>query len=750
MALEYLPLTLHHLIQSQAKMPVERVVDIAHQVALGLEAAREQGIIHRDIKPQNILIGPEGTTKVTDFGISRAADLSTMTRTGMIMGTPHYMSPEQAKGQRVDIRSDVYSLGVVIYQMLTGNLPFEADTPWEVIRRHIEVKPSPVRQLRSDTPRSVEHVVSRCLEKEPGRRYVTPLDLAQALEQAIPRLVAPAPQPQVVPPPPPPAPPRPLTPPPAPPPTPAPPPRAAAPVIQNPSTFIRAWESAVRAQRRGPLWARFVGLFAFLAVLGGSIYFGLSNLSTDPVAPAVVSVLVDPGAPAEAIYPAADGGEFRILMPEGIVDQPHIVTIRPVTEVQAASQGNVEIARAFQVDLVTLEGTVVEGARFDRRVIITTDYTEDDLLKADGDPQRLALVWFNEGRGLWDILPTIVDSTARTLTVGADHFSLFGVGVLRTFALPTPVPTAMSVPATPMPTRAPPAPTAGVVTFRGHSYLIVHESMSWAEANRHARSLGGHLVTINDEEEHLFVAELARSHRFVHLFIGLSDEADEGHFVWANGEPLVYTNWNSGEPNNAGLGENYVNLEQKYGFRWNDHPDFNIGWPFLVEFEGLDAGIEYESIKTAVVSMMVDNGLPTLPNPVSAIASPCTTGTQDMAAFPDSSSVIAVDKINDPNGTPYVEGVDPLGDKAGFILYSHDTLAGDDQVQLVNYVAGSTTTYCYRVNATGAVFKYDKDGSLLNSPPPPPIPAIPTPAATATPVPAVTAVPREAPRPHPL
>ena len=249
MALEYFPLTLHHLIQAQTKMPVERVVDIAHQVALGLEAAREQGIIHRDIKPQNILIGPEGTTKVPDFGISRAADLSTMTRTGMIMGTPYYMSPEQAMGLRVDIRSDVYSLGVVMYQMLTGELPLEADTPWEVIRRHIEVKPRPVRQLRSDTPRPVEQVVTRCLEKEPGKRYVTPLGLAQALELALPRAVTPPPAE---------APPRPLTPTPPPPPprpvTPARPPQ--------PSTFMRAWESALRAQRRGPLWARFVGLAA--------------------------------------------------------------------------------------------------------------------------------------------------------------------------------------------------------------------------------------------------------------------------------------------------------------------------------------------------------------------------------------------------------------------------------------------------------------------------------------------------------
>ena len=94
-------------------MPIERVVDFARQIAAGLEAAHQRGIIHRDIKPQNVLIGPDGEAKLTDFGISRAADLATMTRTGAVMGTPHYMSPEQAQGEPVDIRTDIYSYGIM-------------------------------------------------------------------------------------------------------------------------------------------------------------------------------------------------------------------------------------------------------------------------------------------------------------------------------------------------------------------------------------------------------------------------------------------------------------------------------------------------------------------------------------------------------------------------------------------------------------------------------------------------------------
>ena len=155
---------------------------------MGLAAAHERGIVHRDIKPQNILIDQSGMAKVTDFGIGRAVDLATMTSTGAIMGTPHYMSPEQAKGLRVDIRSDLYSLGIALYEMLTGELPFSAETPWEVIRKHIEAQPTPVRRLHADIPQSVERIVTRCMEKDPTRRFQTPRELASALA-ARPRII---------------------------------------------------------------------------------------------------------------------------------------------------------------------------------------------------------------------------------------------------------------------------------------------------------------------------------------------------------------------------------------------------------------------------------------------------------------------------------------------------------------------------------------------------------------------------------
>ena len=160
MALEFLPENLARVIESGGPMRIDRAATFAVQIADGLAAAHELGIVHRDVKPQNILIGQDGGAKVTDFGIARAEILSTMTATGAVMGTPHYMSPEQARGDRADTRSDVYSMGCVLYQMLTGEVPFKGETPLAVIRQHIEETPRPVRDRRRDVPRQLSAVGS--------------------------------------------------------------------------------------------------------------------------------------------------------------------------------------------------------------------------------------------------------------------------------------------------------------------------------------------------------------------------------------------------------------------------------------------------------------------------------------------------------------------------------------------------------------------------------------------------------------
>jgi serine/threonine-protein kinase len=197
-SMEYLALSVHDLIEAQGQLPIDRVADICRQTALALEAADKRGIVHRDIKPQNIMMAPDGTAKVSDFGIARASQLSTMTRTGALMGTPQYMAPEQAQGQRASVRSDIYSLGIVMYQMLTGKVPFEAETPWAVIRQHVETQPKDVRKLRSDVPKALGSLVTRCLEKDPDRRFQTPRELALAIEKAVPQISRPQPQQQPI------------------------------------------------------------------------------------------------------------------------------------------------------------------------------------------------------------------------------------------------------------------------------------------------------------------------------------------------------------------------------------------------------------------------------------------------------------------------------------------------------------------------------------------------------------------------
>ena len=150
-AMEYLPGgNLKDRINSGGALPARTSAEVALQIAAALKAAHERDVIHRDIKPHNILITDSGDVKVTDFGIARAASSSTMTRTGHILGTAHYISPEQAMGEPVGPASDLYSLGVVLYEMLTGEMPFDADTPLGIAMKHVNghlVPPQVLNQI---------------------------------------------------------------------------------------------------------------------------------------------------------------------------------------------------------------------------------------------------------------------------------------------------------------------------------------------------------------------------------------------------------------------------------------------------------------------------------------------------------------------------------------------------------------------------------------------------------------------------
>ena len=171
-AMEYLDgRSLKELIVSRGPAPIPVAIDYARQILAALRFAHRNGIVHRDIKPHNVLVDTEGRVKVTDFGIARAGAASQMTEAGSIVGTAQYLSPEQAKGTAVDQRSDIYSLGIVLYELLTGSVPFTGDTPFEIAMKHISETPEPPSERRPDVPRELDFVVMRALAKDPADRY---------------------------------------------------------------------------------------------------------------------------------------------------------------------------------------------------------------------------------------------------------------------------------------------------------------------------------------------------------------------------------------------------------------------------------------------------------------------------------------------------------------------------------------------------------------------------------------------------
>ena len=183
-AMEYLSGgTLKDRILSKGALPARTAAAVALQIAEALRAAHERGVIHRDIKPHNILITESGDVKVTDFGIARAASSSTMTRTGSILGTAHYISPEQAMGEPVGPASDLYSLGVVLYEMLTGELPYDADTPLGIAMKHVNGRLRQPKELDPSIPAGINAVTCRLLAKDPEDRYASDAELIEDLER---------------------------------------------------------------------------------------------------------------------------------------------------------------------------------------------------------------------------------------------------------------------------------------------------------------------------------------------------------------------------------------------------------------------------------------------------------------------------------------------------------------------------------------------------------------------------------------
>ncbi len=176
--------TLRDRITPGRPLPLPTVVTITTQVCAALQYAHERKVVHRDIKPENIMFTSTGQVKVVDFGIARWATKQTVTSVGVILGTPWYLAPEQAKGLPVDHRTDIYSFGVVLYEMLTGRVPFDGEDPIAVMHQHVANQPQRPRMVNPQIPVEVEEVVLRALAKDPGKRFGSALQLSTALQEA--------------------------------------------------------------------------------------------------------------------------------------------------------------------------------------------------------------------------------------------------------------------------------------------------------------------------------------------------------------------------------------------------------------------------------------------------------------------------------------------------------------------------------------------------------------------------------------
>jgi len=177
--------TLKEVIQERGKLSAPLAGQIAIRILSALEHAHRNGIVHRDIKPQNILVHADGHIKVADFGIARIANSSTLTKGDNVMGSVHYFSPEQARGEGANATSDIYSTGVVLYEMLTGKVPYDGDNPVAVAMQHLHATPIPIQNLAPDVPPAMVRVCMKAMEKNPAQRYQSARDMAADLRAAI-------------------------------------------------------------------------------------------------------------------------------------------------------------------------------------------------------------------------------------------------------------------------------------------------------------------------------------------------------------------------------------------------------------------------------------------------------------------------------------------------------------------------------------------------------------------------------------
>jgi serine/threonine-protein kinase len=179
---------LHHVLEREGRLPLARVLNITKQLCAALDAAHTEGVVHRDLKPQNVLIDAADNAYVSDFGLAKSLDQSAagVTRSGEVMGTPRYMSPEQVEGKPAGHPSDIYSLGLIVYEMVTGEAPFKGDSALQEMYQRVTEKPKSPKELDPDLPDYLVRIILRCLERDPERRYQQARDVLHDLESEVP------------------------------------------------------------------------------------------------------------------------------------------------------------------------------------------------------------------------------------------------------------------------------------------------------------------------------------------------------------------------------------------------------------------------------------------------------------------------------------------------------------------------------------------------------------------------------------
>ncbi|MDQ3793011.1 MAG: Stk1 family PASTA domain-containing Ser/Thr kinase [Actinomycetota bacterium] len=337
-AMEYLPggTLKDHILKGGALAP-RVAAEVALQTAEALYAAHNRGIIHRDIKPRNILITDSGDVKVTDFGIARAADATTTSHLGDILGTAKYMSPEQAMGERVGPASDLYSLGVVLYEMLTGGVPFEVETPADVSAKHAAGEPPPhPRDVNPEISEGMDALVAKLLARDPAERYGSAAELVEELRRVrdgLPPLSPPAEEATTAA----------LGPP-------------SAPTLSTPDPGA----TGTPRRRRSLAWTlmAFVALIALLGAVGGALGWSLWQDHGAASIPDIIGGTLE--GPSEGVWHKPSGPE-KVKVPdvEGLAEQKARERLAEAgfeTEVRLRKSTAEDAGRVFEQSLASVQG----------------------------------------------------------------------------------------------------------------------------------------------------------------------------------------------------------------------------------------------------------------------------------------------------------------------------------------------------------------------------------------------------------